>query len=60
MIGSARTILDNNICHLARSKPLLSAAGDGLALVVQHLDRAVHEVSGLDLKICLPLRVHNT
>ena len=53
------TILDDNIGHFPGSEPLLPAAGDGLALVVQHLDRAVHEVSGLDLKVCLPLCVDN-
>ena len=53
------TILDDNIGHFPGSEPFLPAAGDGLALVVQHLDRAVHEVSGLDLKVCLPLRVDN-
>ena len=53
------TILNDNIGHFPGSEPLLPAAGDGLALVVQHLDRAVHEVSGLDLKVCLPLRVDN-
>ena len=53
------TILDDNIGHFPGSEPFLPTASDGLALVVQHLDRAVHEVSGLDLKVCLPLRVDN-
>ena len=57
--STLNTILDDNIGHFPGSEPLLPAAGDGLALVVQHLDRAVHEVSGLDLKVCLPLRVDN-
>ena len=53
------TILDDNIGHLAGAESLSPAAGDGLALVVQHLDGAVHEVSGLDLKVSLPLCVDN-
>ena len=53
------TILDDNVGHLSRSESFFAGAGDGLALVVQHLDGAVHEISRLDFKVGLPLSIDN-